>query len=82
MWEWRYSSSILDLHTRRWWLINCMPLPLYPPGKTPLCSLKRRPDGPPSRCERYSLLPTGNWTSTLQSVSRSSTYWATPAHLI
>jgi hypothetical protein len=33
MGEWRYSSTILDLSTRWWWLASFMPWPLYPLGK-------------------------------------------------
>jgi hypothetical protein len=33
--EWRYSSIILDLGTRRRWVVSFMPRPLYPRGKIP-----------------------------------------------
>jgi hypothetical protein len=36
MWEWKYSSTILDLDTRLRWVISLTLWPLYPPTKCPL----------------------------------------------
>jgi hypothetical protein len=33
MGKWRYSSIILDLNTRRKWVVSFTPLPFYSPGK-------------------------------------------------
>jgi hypothetical protein len=33
--EWRYSSTLLDLLTRRRWVISSTPRPLYPAEKAP-----------------------------------------------
>jgi hypothetical protein len=56
MGEWRYSSIILNFDTRRMWLVNFTPLPLYP-QVPPYRTL----DGQRRRSKRYgekkSLLP-------------------------
>jgi hypothetical protein len=45
MWEWRYSSIILDLSTRWRFVINFMPWPLYLQEKKSLYPLDSRLDG-------------------------------------
>jgi hypothetical protein len=51
MWEWRYSSTILDLHTRL--VVSFTPLQLHPRGKRPRYPLYRRLGEPQSRSRRY-----------------------------
>jgi hypothetical protein len=44
----KYSSTVLDLSARWRSVINFMPLPLYPWGKSPWYQLDRRLSGPQS----------------------------------
>jgi hypothetical protein len=52
MWEWRYSSTILDLDTRWRWVVSFSPRPLHPRGKSPPHELDRRLSGPKYRSGR------------------------------
>jgi hypothetical protein len=49
-WESRgMDPLILDLGTRRRWVVSVTPRPLYPQGKSPWCPLDRRLGGHQSR---------------------------------
>jgi hypothetical protein len=48
MGEWRYSSTILDLSTRWWWVVSFMSMSLYHQGNIPRYPLDRRLSGPQS----------------------------------
>jgi hypothetical protein len=52
MGDWRYSSTILDLGTRRTWVVSFTPRPLYPGGNRPRHRPDRRLGGPQSRSGR------------------------------
>jgi hypothetical protein len=52
MWEWRFSSTILDLGTRWKWVVSFMPRPLYLQGNSSPCPLDRRLRGPKNRSGR------------------------------
>jgi hypothetical protein len=68
MWEWRYSSTLLDIGTRRRWVVN------FPKGKSLRYPRDRRPRGPQSRSGRCGeekiLAPAGTRTPAVQPASR------------
>jgi len=80
------APRILNLGTRRRWLVRFTSRPLYPRGKSPRHSMKRRMGGSQSRTERggpdkkkknsITLAPT--WTESRSSSSKPSLYtdWA------
>jgi hypothetical protein len=81
--ESRYSSTILDLGTRKW-VVRFTHLSLYPQGKSRRYPLHRRLCGPQSRSgrwgpEKWIHTAVGNWTLAVQSVARRYTYWTVPA---
>jgi hypothetical protein len=53
MGEWRYSSTILDLSTRWWWVVSFTPRSLYRLRILPRFRLDKRLGGPQSRSGRY-----------------------------
>jgi hypothetical protein len=82
MWEWRYSSTILDLCTRWMWVVSFKPLPLYPQAKSTRYTLDRRLGGPQYRSgrrgEKKNFDTTGMRTPIVQPVARRCTDWSIP----
>jgi hypothetical protein len=76
--EWKRSSTILDLGTRRRLVTSFTSRPLYPRNL-----LDMRLGEPHSRSGRWrqkkNLVPPGIWTSAVQPVAHRYTDWAIPA---
>jgi hypothetical protein len=78
------APRILDLDTRRRWVVSFTPWPLYLQGRRPHCLLDRRLGGPQSQSERgeeeniSSLYRESNpWIPIVQPVDSRHTDWAT-----
>jgi hypothetical protein len=77
VWEWRFSSTILDFVTRLRWVVGFTPRPLYSCGIRPRYPLDRKLDESQSRSrpwgEENNLAFAGNWTLAVQPVARRYT---------
>jgi hypothetical protein len=75
--ESRYSSTILDLDTRRKWVVSFTHRPLYSRRKSPRYPLTRRLSGAQNRSgccgENKNLDPVGNWTAAVHPEARRCT---------
>jgi hypothetical protein len=84
--EWRYSSASFDLGTRWRWLVNYMPLTIYPSGKKTRYPLYKRLGCSRSRSRRCgeekNLVLPGNRTRVVQPVARRYTDWAVPTPIL
>jgi hypothetical protein len=77
--EWKYRSSILNLDTRCWYEVSFTPMPIQSSGNSP-----QKFGSPPEPVRKLFsreefLVPVGNRTPAIQTVTRRCTYWAIPA---